>query len=141
MATKADFTLEEWQTLRYAMVDTLTYLSVVQPGFIDMLREAGSVGLFIAEETKSGANQLTRDLALDVHDSRDRDLTANPANIETPTLERLAAAARLLTEKAPEDLGAFRTFILGIAETVAEAAGGVSPAEMHAIEKVRAALG
>jgi len=42
---------------------------------------------------------------------------------------------------APDELSAFRMFILGIAETVAEAAGGVSPAEMHAIEKVRAALG
>lgn len=141
MATKADFAPEEWQTLKYAMLDVLTYLSIVQPGFLDTLREAGQAGRFIAEEASGVTSQLVRDLAHDVRNARDRDQTLNPANIETPTLERLAAASALVAQKAPEDVDAFRMFILGIAEEVAEAASGVSPAEMHAIEKVRAALG
>ena len=141
MVTKADFAHEEWQTLKFAMFDTLAYLSIVQAGFLDAFREAGEAGRFIAEEATSGPSELVRELAHDVRDAGVRDQTLNPANIETPTLERLAAASALIAERAPDELAAFRMFILGIAETVAEAAGGVSPPEMHAIEKVRAALG
>lgn len=140
MVTKADFAHEEWQTLKYAMFDTLAYMSIVQSGFLDAFREAGQAGRFIAEEATGGPSELVRELAHDVREADGRDQNLNPANIETPTLERLAAASALLARKAPEELSAFRMFILGIAETVAEAAGGVSPAEMHAIEKVRAAL-
>ena len=141
MAVKADFTEAEWQTLRYAMLDTMTYLAVVDPGFWDLLREAGHAGRFIAGEADGSVSLLVRDLAHDVRGARDADHSLNPANIETPTLERLALASAIVAEKAPEDLAGFRSFILGIAETIADADGDVVPVEMHAIEKVRAALG
>jgi len=141
MATRDDFAADEWQTLSFATMDTLMYLSVVQPGFFEMLREAGQTGGFLAQEAASAASELVRDLAHDARQRHERDRNLNPANIETPTLERLAAASAIVERTAPDELSAFRMFILGIAETVAEAAGGVSPAEMHAIEKVRAALG
>ena len=42
---------------------------------------------------------------------------------------------------SPEDLEAFKSFILGIAETVADASDGVSGAEAGAIARLTAALG
>ena len=141
MATRSDFEPDEWATLSFATIDTLMYLSIVQPGFFDMLREAGQTGQFLAQEAAAATSTLVRDLAFDARQTHERDKALNPANVETPTLERLTAASELVERKAPDELSAFRIFILGIAETVAEAAGGVSPAEMHAIEKVRAALG
>lgn len=141
MATQADFTEAEWQTIKYAMLDTMTYLSVVDPGFWDALKEAGHTGRFVAGEAEGSPSLLVRDLAHDIHSRRDADHALNPANIETPTLERVSQASAIVALKAPEDLDAFRSFILGIAETVASADGDVVPVEMHAIEKVRAALG
>jgi len=141
MAVKADFTELEWQTLKHAMLDTMTYLSVVDLGFWDTLKEAGHASRFIAGEAEGSASLLVRDLAHDLHGSKDADSALTPANIEGPTLERLAQASAIVAEKAPEDLAGFRSFILGIAETVADANGDVVPVEMHAIEKVRAALG
>jgi hypothetical protein len=141
MAVKADFTEAEWSTLKHAMLDTMTYLSVVDPGFWDTLKEAGHASRFIAGEAGSSASLLVRDLAHDVRGTKDADRSLTPANIETPTLEAVTQAAAIVAEKAPEDLEAFRSFILGIAETVADADKDVVPAEMHAIEKIRAALG
>ena len=40
MATKADFTEAEWQTLEWAVSDTMTYLSLADPGVWDTFKEA-----------------------------------------------------------------------------------------------------
>ena len=43
--------------------------------------------------------------------------------------------------KAPEELDAYRGFVLEVAESVGSAAKGGEPAEQATIEKIRAALG
>ena len=47
----------------------------------------------------------------------------------------------LLTAKAPDELEAYRAFVLGVANKVAEAKGGVVAEETAMIAKITAALG
>ena len=54
---------------------------------------------------------------------------------------RVREAAAIVAAKAPEDLDAFKSFILGVAQTTAEAAKGVDADETAAIENLKAALG
>jgi hypothetical protein len=141
MATKDAFTAEEWQILEYAMTDTMAYLSVIDPGFWDSFKEAGHAGRFVANQSTDAPNLLVRDLAHGLRPKRDETLTATAGSVESPTLWRVSEAAALVAQKAPEDVAAFKAFILGIADAVAEASGGISAVEAGAIAKITEALG
>lgn len=141
MATKADFTETEWQTLQWAVTDTMAYLSMSDPGFWEMFKEAGGAAKYIAGVKESGENALVRELAGDMRPGRDKAVTSNPADMATAVIGRVSEAARIISEKAPEDLAAFRIFIIGVAKATAEAAEGTGPAEAAAISKLEAALG
>jgi hypothetical protein len=141
VATKDAFSTEEWQTLEFAMTDTMAYLSVADPGFWEAFKEAGHAGRFVANQATDAPNLLVRDLAHSMRPKSDQTLIASPGNVETPTLARVHDAALLVADKAPEDIGAFKAFILGIADAVAEASKGVSPIEADAIAKITEALG
>jgi hypothetical protein len=60
--------------------------------------------------------------------------------VEKETTEALRSAVQILRQKAPEDLEAYRSFVLDVAQSVAEAAKGVGAGETGAIEKIRATL-
>ena len=141
MATKDAFSTEEWQTLEFAMADTMAYLSVIDPGFWEAFKEAGHAGRFVADQATKAPNLLVRDLGHSMRPKSDETLKASPANVETPTLVRVHEAALLVADRAPEDIDAFKAFILGIADAVAEASKGVSPVEADAIAKITLALG
>jgi hypothetical protein len=142
MATKDAFTTEEWHALQLASTDTIMYLSMVDPSFWDSFKEAGHAGTFVASQMKDAPNLLVRDLAHDARAKYEKAEKPNAANLESLTLETVTAAANIIAEKAPEDLDAFKAFILGLAGAVADAAGGgTSEIEMGGIEKIRVALG
>ena len=61
--------------------------------------------------------------------------------MERETLDALQAAKRALEAKAPDELEPYREFVLEIARSVSEAAGGGEIAESAAIEKVTSAIG
>jgi hypothetical protein len=65
---------------------------------------------------------------------------SNPEELETETLAALQTAKTTLETKAPDELDAYRQFVLEVAQSVADAAGGGEAAESGAIEKVRSAL-
>ncbi|NTU71696.1 MAG: hypothetical protein HGB10_07760 [Coriobacteriia bacterium] len=141
MATKSDFTAEEWNVLQMATTGTVLYLSTIDAGFWDTFKEAGHAGKFVASQVTGAPNLLVRDLAHDARADYAKGEKPNANDIVTPTLEHIAAAAAMLAEKAPEDLEAFKGFIVSLAETVAEAAGGVSDIEAGAVFKIKEALG
>ena len=68
-------------------------------------------------------------------------LTDSPDEIEAETTEALRSGTQLLEQKAPEELAAYRSFVLDLAQSVASAAGGGDEKEAAAVDKVRAALG
>ncbi|MEZ5126774.1 MAG: hypothetical protein R2826_11135 [Thermoleophilia bacterium] len=140
MAAKAAFSEDEWQTLRWAASDTLAYLSLADPGFFDAFKEANAAAKFIAGIKMQGDNTLMRELAGDLGLKTDRDLVRNPTDISGEVVERVREAAAIITAKAPEDLAAFKAFILGLAKATAEAAKGTDPHEAAAIAKLEAAL-
>jgi tellurite resistance protein len=53
----------------------------------------------------------------------------------------LRSAKTTLESKAPDELEPYRQFVVDVAQSVADAAGGGEPAESGAIEKVRSAIG
>jgi hypothetical protein len=141
MATKADFTEAEWQTLRWAVSDTMAYLAMADPGFWEMFKEASGAAKYIAGVKASSENALVRELAGDIKAKRDKAVTANPADVAGEVISRVSEAVKLLSGKAPEDVDAFKGLIIGVAKATAEAAEGTGPTEAAAIAKLEAALG
>ena len=141
MATKADFTPAEWQTLQSAVTDTMSYLSMADPGFWDMFKEANAAAHYIAAARQTSKSALVRELAADVKMKHDKDVTGNPTDMSGEVIERVSEAATIVAGKAPEDLEGFKVFIMGVAAATAEAAKGTGPTEAQAISKLEAALG
>lgn len=141
MATKADYSAEEWQILQWATMNTMAYLSLADPGFWDSFKEATGAAKFLAAEKDSGTNQLIRDLAGDVRTKRDKEATSNPTTLADEVAERVAEAVALVAEKDAADVDAFRAFILGLAEATAVAVDGVGETETGAIARITVALG
>ena len=64
----------------------------------------------------------------------------SPAEIESETFEALQGAVSTLQAKAPDELDAYKAFVLEVAERVGQAAGGGDAAEAATVEKIRSAL-
>jgi hypothetical protein len=107
-------------------------------GFFDTFKEAGAMAKHLAAAKGSSESPLVRQLA-DGHGTG-FGLTSSQAEIESGTLESLRSAAELLRGKAPDELDAYRTFVLELARSVSSAAGGGDGAESAAIAKIESAL-
>jgi hypothetical protein len=139
MATRADFTDEEWKTLQAGVTGAGSYVALADRSFFDSFKEAGALSHHLRDAHEHSDSALIRDVATG-HD-RPFGLTASPDEIEHNTIAALEQAVATLTSKAPEELPGYRKLVLDVAESVAAAAKGVSPQENSALEHVRAALG
>ena len=139
MATKADFTEDEWKTMQRGVTGAGALTSVADADFTDSFGEASALAKYLADRRQSSESTLVRDLA-SAHGTG-FGMTASRDEVETGTLEALRSAVATLEEKAPDELDAYRELVTGIAEHVAEAKSGVEPAESDAIAKIREALG
>jgi hypothetical protein len=139
MATRADFTDEEWKTMQSAVTGAGTLVALVDRSFFDSFKEASALAHHLRDAHEHSDSVLVRELATG-HD-RPFGLTASPEEIEKSTVAAIEQAVATLTAKAPEDLPAYRQLVLDVADSVAEAAKGVSPQENTALERIRAALG
>ena len=115
------------------------FVALVDRGFFDSFKEANALAHHLREAHEHNDSTLVRDLAT-AHD-RPFGMTASPQEIEQSTTAALEQAVAALQAKAPEDLPAYRKLVLDVAESVAEAAKGVSPQENEALDRIRAALG
>jgi hypothetical protein len=138
MATKADFTEQEWEALQKSVTGAGLLVSLSDRSFFDTFKEAGALGKHVAQAKQSTSSELIRELA-DVRGTG-FGVTSSPDKVEQETLEALRTAKATLEAKAPEDLDPYRQFVLEVAESVSKAAGGGETAESGAIEKVRSAL-
>jgi tellurite resistance protein len=68
-------------------------------------------------------------------------MTSSPEEVAQSTVAVLEQAVATLQAKAPDDLPAYRQLVIDVAQSVAEAAKGVSDQENQALDKIRAALG
>ena len=138
MATKADFTEEEWKTLQGGVTGAGTYVATVDRSFFDSFKEASALAHHLRDAHAQSESALIREVA--TGHERPFGLTASPEEIEKSTVATLEQAVAMLSAKAPEDLPAYKQLVLDVAQSVAEAAKGVSPQENTALERVRAAL-
>jgi hypothetical protein len=138
MTSKADFTEDEWETLQKGVTGSGLLVSVSDRGFFDTFKEAGAMAKHVDEARESHDSELIRDLA-GIRGSG-FGLTTKSDEVEQETMESLRSAVGILRQKAPDDVEAYRSFVLDVAQSVAEAAKGVGAGETGAIEKVRTAL-
>jgi hypothetical protein len=138
MATKTDFTEQEWDQLQKGVVGSGLLVSLSDRSFFDTFKEAGALGKHVASAKQKSSSELIRDLA-DVRGTG-FGLTSSPETVERETLAALESSKSILESKAPEELEAYRQLVVDLARSVAEAAGGGDTAESAAVEKVRAAV-
>jgi hypothetical protein len=139
MATKADFTDQEWEKLHKGVTGAGLLVSTSDRGFFDTFKEAGTLAKHLAEARKNASSDVVRELAQT--GGAGFGLGTSPSELETETLEALRSAVSTLESKSPEDVEPYRQFVLDVAESVGRAAGGGETAETVTIEKIRAALG
>jgi hypothetical protein len=138
MASKSDFTEQEWEALQKGVVGAGLLVSLSDRSFFDTFKEAGALGKHVATAKQSNSSELIRELA-DVRGSG-FGLTSSPDKVEQETLAALQTAKSALQEKAPDEVQPYRDLVLGVAQSVSDAAGGGEAAESGAIEKVRSAV-
>jgi hypothetical protein len=138
MAGKADFTEQEWETLHKGVTGAGLLVSVSDRGFFDSFKEAGALAKHLAGARKDSSSQLVRELA----ETRGTGfgVRSSPAEIESETLEALRSAVATLESKAPDEVEAYKSFVLDVAQSVGEAAEGGGEAEGAVVEKIRSVL-
>lgn len=139
MATRADFTDEEWKAMQEGITGAGLFVALVDRGFFDSFKEANALAHHLRDAHEHSDSVLVRDLATG-HD-RPFGMTASPAEVEQTTVTTLQQAVAALGAKSPEDLPAYKQLVLEVAQSVAEAAKGVSTQENQALDSIRAALG
>jgi hypothetical protein len=163
MASKTDFTPDEWTTLRTAPALVGGAMMAASPdGFLTSIREAFSMGSSSFSTLKSFENvALLKEIMTDkdklVDDMKAKlgtegDAAARRAKLHAEAIAGVKQAVAILVQKGtPEDVKAYRAWIGAVAEGVANAAssggflgfGGekVSEAEKTFLGEVTAAMG
>jgi hypothetical protein len=139
MATRTDFTDDEWATLQKGITGSGLLVSLSDRDFTDTFGEASAIGKYLAGQQMAASTDLVRELAK--VRGTGFGLTASPDKVRAETIEALRAAVALLQSKAPEDVEGYRALVLGLDAAVAEAKGGTTPVETAMIEEIRGALG
>ena len=137
MAGKADFTEQEWDQLRKGATGAGLLVSVSDRSFFDSFKEATSLAKHMAGGRKD-ESQLVRELAGER--GTGFGVRSSPEEIESEALEALRGAVGTLEAKAPDEVDAYRAFVVDLAESVGRAAGGGDEAEAATVEKIRTAL-
>ena len=150
MAGEANFTRDEWQTMRRAVSVVGVVVSLAEGGGDDMREELFAITQHLRGARMTHANQLVRELAGMPFQSGLQPGMSREA-YERTALEVVRAATATVATRAPGDLETFRSFLLELAEVAANAhreggfmgMGGVqvTAAEEAAIERVKRAAG
>ena len=139
MASKADFTEEEWETMRKGVAGAGMLVSVGDRDFTDTFGEAGALAKRLRQEHEAAGSEFIRELA--AGRPAGFGLTASTQEVEAETLEALRSTTAILAAKAPDEAAAYRQLVLDVADAVANAKGGLKPGETAAIDKIKEALG
>ena len=139
MATRADFSEDEWKTMQKGVTGAGMLVSIADRDFTDSFGEASALAKYLATQREQAESQFIRELA----NTRGTGfgMTDSPQEVEAETLEALRSAVATLAAKAPDEVDAYRELVVGAASVVAESKSGVEPGETAAIDKIREALG
>ncbi len=151
MTRKADFNAEEWATI----VDAPLYaaMRVISADRGGTLRESLALGRAYQEARQHhGQNELLDELVASPPAIDPERLREAGGNIATVAPDRLLEAIAILEAKStPEEIDAYKRFVMTVAQTVASAhkeggflgIGGkqISAAEDQALDEISGALG
>ena len=141
MTGKADFTEEEWELVREGPPAAGMVALTAEKG--GTFRESWALAKSYTEARKEhGESELLDALVAEKPETK---RYSSPEEVKTKGLGRLAEAVALLEQKATDDeVKSYKTFVLAVAERVAEAHRegdqSVSEAERAAIEKITTSL-
>lgn len=150
MTKKADFNAEEWSTLVEAPV--LAGMRVVTAGRGGTIRESMAMGkVYAAARQEHGESELLDDL-VSSPPTMEPQRVGSSGDIKGAAEERLREAVAILETKATADeVEAYRSFVLELAEAVASAhkeggfmgVGGteISEDERRALDEIATTLG
>jgi hypothetical protein len=128
-----DYSDQERKTLRTAAFGAMYLVSSAEPGFMDMVKEtvAGSKAFATSSPELrdlfkgGGMPQMPK---------------GSRGDIEASVLSALGESRMILESKGGGELEAFTDAVSNAVDQVAQAAGGTSPSEVEAVNKVKAAL-
>ena len=139
MATKQDFSEQEWATLERSISGTGLLVSLSDRDFTDTFGEVGAMAKYLAGQQVAASSELLRELAKAHHTGFG--LTSSAEKVRTETLEAVKASVALLSAKSPDDLAGYKVLVMGVAQAVADAkGGGASAVETQTIDAVKEAL-
>ena len=162
MTDKQSFTPEDWTKILESTMLAGIAISAADPsGLWGTLKEAFASREALAASKFVVSSKLVREVVADLQTSEGRSIVqeavnrqvsgANSAEIVHRSIEVLREVSKILDEKAPDEAAAFKTFLMGISQKVAEASsegsflgfGGVrvSDAEKATLEDIAKALG
>jgi tellurite resistance protein len=139
MATRSDFTDDEWKAMQKGVTGAGMLVSASDQDFTDMFGEASALAKALRAQQEHGASDLVRELA--TARGTGFGLTTSRDEVETETLAAIRSASEALAAKAPEETENYRQLVIDVAEAVAAAKTGVEPGETAALDKIRATLG
>lgn len=149
MATKADFNAEEWSTIVEGPL--LAGMRVVRAGRGGTIRESLAIGKVYAEARRTQGRSDLLDALVASPPAVDPLRLQGGGDIAAASRERLGDALRVLDDKgSAEDAGAYKHFVVAVAQAAAEAhkeggfigIGGrhISPEEQAALDEIRSVL-
>jgi hypothetical protein len=143
MTGKADLTAEEWETVSHGPTTAGLILVTAQRG--GTFRETFAITRLYAEVRRQPGSSELVDAIVAARPALDHARYHSPAELRETGLRRLGEAIDVLERKAtPDELTAYRSFVLELAERVANAhredGVQVSEAEQAALDEVRAVL-
>ena len=128
----------EIETLRKGATGAGMLVAISDRGFFDNFKEAGAMAKYLAAAKSGSQSDVVRQIA-EGHGTG-FGFTASPQELESGTLDALRSAKEVLEAKAPQELAAYRSFVLDLVRSVSSAAGGGDEAEAATITKVEEAL-
>ncbi len=138
MATRSDFTDDEWEAMQKGVTGAGALVSVSDRDFTDTFGEASALAKALAAYREQSDSVVIRELA----NARGAGfgLTDSPQEMEAKTIAALQSALETLAAKAPDETERYREFVLGVANAVAEAKGGLSDKEAQTLGRIKGAL-
>jgi hypothetical protein len=113
-------------------------VAVSDRGFFDTFKEAGAMGKHVGMARRNSSSPLIQRVA--EAGGTGFGLTASMAEVEEGTIEALRSSGKLLQAKAPDQLEAYRSYVLDLARSVSSAAGSGDDAESAVLSKIEEAL-
>ena len=104
MATKADFTADEWDSLHTGVTGAGMLVSLSDRDLSDSFGESTAMAKYLAGQVTAGPTQLIREIA-GVHGTG-FGFTASPEKVRARTMEALTSSIATLSAKAPDEVDA-----------------------------------